>query len=684
MANPIEWKGTRNSYTLGDPSAQLAQANKTLRESLLGLAENVGTVDDNFKEANNARLLETMRKYQTADEMRDPIAQADIMNTMNKFGTNIDRQAALLYEQAYTDQLSKRDTATQALAASKYELGSTKATAKLADMYMTKDAEGIEAAKAEALANGFNVIGAANDKVSNSVLLKGQSLNETNKYEQAVKNQQAAGIAQLYLSGKTDAANQMVANDPELAYKVSELITGRSTNDANLERIQLANEGQRTQNQMGNNALNVSNLATNNLLGTSNEVSPKYKENVSRLDNDRMRATLTKYDANIQKYSKEFGVPPELVAIVLSIESGGNPNVKDSPKQARGLMQTIPSTYNSMVKGTAYAGVSFEKMTPEASLFAGIKYLAQQYNANGGDFEKTLIAYNAGPGNLQKAIASGDHLAYIRKYEGFAETVQYLEKAKDLRTYLSGGPNSNSGGGVGGSASTGGRIAIPNVDGSISYVEPKEPDHTKNPQVMQPAHQAKLKASIAKATSGNKDYTGNTALNYSDFKAKVVKEDDSLLFNKGTTNYAAVQALDLAIHNKKIKNWDKIPISRQGAIAEEALLKYYPAKFSNAMGQTNHWNYEEVIKRVQQSVDAELIRQNTAKNALIDTVNNEAVAELIEQYGVNAEQAKAMLGLVPLDKRGNPITNPAKTIANPLVEPPKARPRYVSYEDLDD
>lgn len=680
MANPIEWKGTRNSYTLGDPSAQLAQANKTLRESLLGLAENVGTVDDNFKEANNARLLETMRKYQTADEMRDPIAQADIMNTMNKFGTNIDRQAALLYEQAYTDQLSKRDTATQALAASKYELGSTKATAKLTDMLMTKDAEGIEAAKAEALANGFNVIGAANDRVSNSVLLKGQSLNETNKYEQAVKNQQAAGIAQLFLSGKTEEANSMVANDPELAYKVSELITGRSTNDANLERIQLANEGQRTQNQMGNNALNVSNLATNNLLGTSNEVSPKYKENVSRLDNDRMRATLTKYDANIQKYSKEFGVPPELVAIVLSIESGGNPNVKDSPKQARGLMQTIKSTYNAMVKGTAYAGVSFDKMTPEASLFAGIKYLAQQYNANGGDFEKTLIAYNAGPGNLQKAIASGDHLAYIRKYEGFAETVKYLEKAKDLRTYLSGGPNS-SGGGGGGGASTGGRIAIPNVDGSISYVEPKEPDHTKNPQVMQPAHQAKLKADIAKATSGNKDYTGNTSLNYTDFKAKVIKEDDSLMFNKGTTNYAAVQALDLAIHNKKIKNWDKIPISRQGAIAEEALLKYYPAKMVNSFGKSNHWNYEEVIERVQQSVDAELIRQNTAKNALIDTVNNEAVAELIGKYGISAEQSRAMLGIAP--KQSKKVTY--DTVDDPFApDPPKARPRFMSDEDLDD
>jgi hypothetical protein len=96
-------------------------------------------------------------------------------------------------------------------------------------------------------------------------------------------------------------------------------------------------------------------------------------------------------------------------------ESGMNPYAK-SPSGAEGLMQLMPDTYKDL--GYDHG----DMMDPAKNVMAGAKYLAQQLEKYSGDLDKALSAYNAGPGNTDKAIAKG--LPYAQN----KETQDYVAK----------------------------------------------------------------------------------------------------------------------------------------------------------------------------------------------------------------------------------------------------------------
>lgn len=74
-------------------------------------------------------------------------------------------------------------------------------------------------------------------------------------------------------------------------------------------------------------------------------------------------------------------------------ESRWNPAAV-SPAGARGLAQLMPGTARML-------GVN--PGDPLANLEGGARYLRQQIDAFGGDIEKALAAYNAGPGRVRAA-----------------------------------------------------------------------------------------------------------------------------------------------------------------------------------------------------------------------------------------------------------------------------------------
>lgn len=104
---------------------------------------------------------------------------------------------------------------------------------------------------------------------------------------------------------------------------------------------------------------------------------------------------MADYTQYIQNASEKYGVDANLIKAVIQVESSGNPNAVSSAG-AEGLMQIMPSTFNSLTGGVGNA------FNAEDNINAGTKYLAQLLKNSDGDVTQALACYNAGAGNVAK------------------------------------------------------------------------------------------------------------------------------------------------------------------------------------------------------------------------------------------------------------------------------------------
>lgn len=124
--------------------------------------------------------------------------------------------------------------------------------------------------------------------------------------------------------------------------------------------------------------------------------------------------TVSRYDGLINDAAQKYGLQPELLKAVIRAESGFRANTM-SGAGALGLMQLMPGTAASL-------GVS-DPFDPAQNIDGGAKYLKRQLDAFGGDVNKALAAYNAGPGS-------------VKKYDGvppFRETQNYIARVLSYR-----------------------------------------------------------------------------------------------------------------------------------------------------------------------------------------------------------------------------------------------------------
>jgi transglycosylase-like protein with SLT domain len=120
------------------------------------------------------------------------------------------------------------------------------------------------------------------------------------------------------------------------------------------------------------------------------------------------------YGQLIHEKAQKYGVDPALVAAVMEQESRFKPRAR-SQVGARGLMQLMPRT------GRWMGARNLDD--PEQNIDAGVRYIKYLNARFHGDLNKTLAAYNAGEGNVQR----------YRGVPPFSETRQYVRKV--LKNY---------------------------------------------------------------------------------------------------------------------------------------------------------------------------------------------------------------------------------------------------------
>ena len=129
-----------------------------------------------------------------------------------------------------------------------------------------------------------------------------------------------------------------------------------------------------------------------------------YEEgSVTRKDIDKM----------VEYYSKQKGIPAELVHSLIKVESDYNVEAY-SPKGAMGLVQLMPETAMEL-------GVE-NPFDPDENIRGGVTLLKSLIDRNNGDYKLALAAYNAGQKSVDRAGG----------IPNFKETKEYVKKVLDL------------------------------------------------------------------------------------------------------------------------------------------------------------------------------------------------------------------------------------------------------------
>jgi soluble lytic murein transglycosylase-like protein len=128
----------------------------------------------------------------------------------------------------------------------------------------------------------------------------------------------------------------------------------------------------------------------------------------------------TAYDEHIYAAAQRHGIAPPLLKAVMAVESNFDPHAI-SVKGATGLMQLMPATARDL-----YVDNLFD---PAENIDGGARYLRLLQDRFGGDLEKVLAAYNAGPEAVRRAGGAippiPETQAYVRRVLALYD--QYLK-----------------------------------------------------------------------------------------------------------------------------------------------------------------------------------------------------------------------------------------------------------------
>lgn len=136
------------------------------------------------------------------------------------------------------------------------------------------------------------------------------------------------------------------------------------------------------------------------------------------------------YKAEVDKYSKEYGVSSELVYAVIRAESKFNKDAV-SDRGAVGLMQIMSTTGEWAAEKIGLTQVDL--MDPDTNIHIGTYYLAYLLDMYSGDEVCAVAAYNAGPSNVDEWLADSECSKDGKTLDKipFDETGAYVKKVME-------------------------------------------------------------------------------------------------------------------------------------------------------------------------------------------------------------------------------------------------------------
>lgn len=123
------------------------------------------------------------------------------------------------------------------------------------------------------------------------------------------------------------------------------------------------------------------------------QVVPGFVDAASPVTEVADSAGPSAWRARVAQLAEKYDLSPALLEAVVWQESRWRADAV-SPAGARGLAQLMPGTARQL-------GVNPDD--PSANLEGGARYLRTQLDAFGGDLEKALAAYNAGPARVARS-----------------------------------------------------------------------------------------------------------------------------------------------------------------------------------------------------------------------------------------------------------------------------------------
>lgn len=242
-----------------------------------------------------------------------------------------------------------------------------------------------------------------------SLMNNGQVTNNSNSGTNDQMNYAFQLMLQDYLKSSTENSSK---NSQDVKNVGSD---SKNNNEVNEKIIQAANSNAALKEIQQNYQAGTSLLDIPLEIDGSINVNSLKNSNINNISRSTNSADLNKIYSEVSKASKKYGVNANLILAIIKQESDFNPNVVSSAG-AVGLMQLMPENISDLGVNNGY--------DVSENIDAGTRHIKEYLNMFGGNTEMALMAYNAGPGTMQRrGVSSLSDL-----YKMPLETQNYVPK----------------------------------------------------------------------------------------------------------------------------------------------------------------------------------------------------------------------------------------------------------------